>query len=387
MMICNTDGALYVFRRPIIDALLLKGYEVVTLSSESKFGDSAETYVKKLASLGVRPLVVEFDRHSISPLKNLLLLRSLYRAIRAEAPDIVHSFTHKPAILGTIAAYLARTPRIFVTITGLGLPFASNGIRFRLIRLLLSLQYRVALRFARAVFYQNQDDLNYFVSAGIVPRGKAVLTYGSGIDVDQVHLPSEEEVLQARKRLEGEIGQSVNGKKVVLYVARVRKEKGFFEYYRAAQRVSQQRQDYVFVHLGLIDNDGSCRLDSRSIGAFASEHGVHYLGFKENALDYMRAADIVTLPSYREGMPRSLIEALALGKFLVTTDMPGCRETVIDGSNGYLCRVRDAASLARKFLDVGVGQMKMARSLSRRLCEVKFDAKKVVEMTLGHYFR
>ncbi|GLI39392.1 glycosyltransferase family 4 protein [Geobacter hydrogenophilus] len=380
LMICNTDGALYVFRKPIINRLVACGHEVDSISAASR-------YFEPLNALGVNPLQLDFARHSVSPLSNVRLLRALYAMVRRLKPDVVHNFTHKPAIFGSIAARLAGVKGIFITITGLGSLFVHDDPKTRLMRYLLLAQYKFALGFVDTVFFQNPDDMEYFVSKKLVGPGKAVLTYGSGLDLDEYRLPATEEIARARAMLGDELGVDLRGRKVALFPARGVPEKGFFEFYRAAKTINALEPDaYAFLHLGLVDADAARRISKEGIEQYAADCGVKYLGFKDNIKDYMIASDIVVLPSsYREGTPRSLIEALALGKAIVTTDMPGCRETVIDGWNGYLCRKGDEQSLVAKLLAVDGEMLTAARSRSRRYCETKYDAAWLADLTLGRY--
>jgi N,N'-diacetylbacillosaminyl-diphospho-undecaprenol alpha-1,3-N-acetylgalactosaminyltransferase len=380
LMIVNTDGALYVFRKPIIIKLISLGHEVVTISSESR-------YFPFLRELGVRPIALEFDRHSISPVKNLKLLFQLSSLIKQHRPDIVHSFTHKAAIYGTLGAWLAGISKIFVTVTGLGTLFVRDGATAGVMRWLLLAQYKIALRFATAVFFQNPDDMRLFLSGGIVTARKAILTHGSGLDLREFTSPAADEVARAKAGLSRELGIEVARRKIVLFPARGVVEKGFSEFYEAAKIIGRVSPDgYLFIHLGLVDVASSGRISKAGMESFARECGVHYLGHRDNIRDYMTAAQIVALPSYREGMPRSLLEALALGKVVITTDAPGCRETVIDGWNGYLCSVGDARSLAEKILAVSDEFIDAATARSRRLCEMKYDASRLVDLTLNCYF-
>ena len=379
LMIVNTDGALYVFRKPIISKLISLGHEVVSISSESR-------YFGWLRELGVKPISLDFARHSVSPVKNFQLLIQLYRLIKQQRPDIVHNFTHKPAIYGTVGAWLAGVRGIFITITGLGMLFVRDDAKTKLMRWLLLVQYKFALRFATTVFFQNPDDMAYFISRNIIDPKKAVLTFGSGLDLEEFPCPSSDDVVHAKLNLGNELGIDLSGRKVVLFPARGVPEKGFFEFYEAAKIVNSLDADgYSFIHLGLVDLDSSSQISKNGIEKFAAECGVYYLGYKDNVQDYMTASDIVALPSYGEGTPRSLLEALALGKVVVTTDAPGCRETVIDGWNGFLCKFGDAKSLAAKFLAVDEELIQKAITRSRKYCEMKYDSTWLVEMTINSY--
>ena len=380
LMIVNTDGALYGFRKPIISKLISLGHEVVSISSEGSYFD-------RLKELGVKPIALDFARHSVSPIQNFRLVVQLYGLIKQQRPNIVHNFTHKPAIYGTLAAWFAGVQGIFITITGLGMLFVHNDAKTKLMRWLLLAQYKFALNFVTTVFFQNPDDMAYFISRKIIDPKKAVLTFGSGVDLEEFPCPSLDDIAHAKLNLGNELGIDLFDRKVVLFPARGVPEKGYFEFYEAAKIAYQLEPDnYVFMHLGLIDLATTTHISKDGIEKFATECGVHYLGFKDNIKDYMTASDIIVLPSYyREGTPHSLIEALALGKVIITTDTPGCRETMIDGWNGFLCKVGDAKSLAAKVLAVDDEFINEATTRSRKYCETKYDATWLVDLTINSY--
>ena len=379
-MVVNTDGALYIFRKPIIEKLVSEGHEVVTITPESR-------YFERIRSLGARPIALEFSRESTAIHGNLCLFKRLRALIEEERPDIVHSFTHKPAIFASIAARFAGVKKIFVTITGLGNLFVRNDLKTRILRIALLLQYKFALRYADTVFFQNPDDMAYFEKFRIVPRGRSFLTPGSGLDLQEFELPPPEKVISARNRLAEEVGVNLAKRRVVLFPARGTPEKGFFEFYEAAKIINQIAPDtYIFLHLGLVDSQGSWHFSKEGLTKYAKECGVYYLGFKDDIQTYMCAADIVALPSkYREGTPRSLIEALGLGKVIVTTGMPGCRETVIEGWNGFLCKPGDVHGFVSKILAVDEKLISQAPRRSRNFCEVKYDANILVDQTFRRY--
>lgn len=380
LLICNTDGAMYIFRKPIIKALVSRGDEVVCASGESD-------YFKRLSDMGARPVGVPFARHSIGFFSNLLLLIRLFLLVKAERPDVVHSFTHKPAIFGSIAAWLAGVRNTHVTITGLGNVFVHDDWKTKVVRRLLLIQYKIAMKCVDTVFFQNPDDKELFVRGKVVPDSKAVLTAGSGLDLSEFPAPSDAEVTAARARLGSELGVDLLSRRVVIFPARGVPEKGVFEFYEAGRLLSDLFPGkFVFVHLGLIDAVGVPRLSKEGLPRYADQCKVRYLGFKDDIQAYMRAADVVALPSkYREGIPRSLIEALGLGKVVVTTDMPGCREIVLGGWNGYLCRPGDTQDFASKILQVTDSFAAEARTRSRKYCETRFDAALLVEETLRRY--
>ena len=379
VLVCNSDGALAVFRAPLIRALVTAGHEVVTISPRS-------VYFEALEEMGARPIEIEFSRHSVSVFRNIGLLRDLVRAMRRERPGVVHSFTHKAVIFGSFAARLSGVKKIVATVTGLGTLFIRTDARTRWLRRALVWQYRIFLPEGTPVLFQNPDDKAEMEALGAVQPSQSILTNGSGIDLDEFDFPDSDTVARARQMLRFEIGMEIDGRIVALFPARGVPEKGFEEFYGAARDLgSRYPGRYVFCHMGLIDTEVSGALGADSVSDFAEAHGVHYLGFKTNPRTLMSAADVVVLPSYREGAPRSLIEGLALGKSIVTTDTPGCRETVINGENGFLCHVHDRDGLADAIARIDGDFLAKAGLRSRQLCEEKFDVHELNALTFGLY--
>ena len=380
MLVCNSDGALAIFRGPLIRALVRAGNDVVTISPRS-------VYFEALQAMGARTIEVDLSRHSVSVFGNLALLRDLRRIIRRERPDVVHSFTHKAVIFGSLAARMAGVEKIVATVTGLGTLFIRSDVRTRLMQRALVWQYRFLLARRTKVLFQNPDDKREMEQLGAVAPSQSILTNGSGIDLTEFFLPDEETVARTRQMLAAETGIDLEGKIVALFPARGVPEKGFDDFYGAAGLLGERQPErYVFCHMGLIDSAAPGALDAEQVDSFAREHGVQYLGFKTNPGDYMTAADIIMLPSYyREGVPRSLIEGLALGKTIITTDTPGCRETVVEGENGYFCPVRDIDGLAKVISRIDHDFLINAVRHSRQLCEDKFDVQKLNALTFDLY--
>ncbi|SNZ06160.1 N,N'-diacetylbacillosaminyl-diphospho-undecaprenol alpha-1,3-N-acetylgalactosaminyltransferase [Persephonella hydrogeniphila] len=379
LMIANTDGALYNFRKPLIKKLISEGFEVHSISS-SKSPEGS--YIRLLEKLGVHTHIVEFD-NSVGIFDNFSIFSDINKIVKEVSPDIVHSFTHKPAIFGTFSARLNGAKKIFITVTGLGRLFSYDTFKFKVYRKVLLNQYRLACRFSSKVFFQNPDDMDFFIEKKIVKKDRAVLTPGSGIDLEEFSF-SKEKIKISKDFLSQELGIDVKNKIIVLFPARALPEKGFFEFYKSAKFISQLTDKYVFIHLGSAYPDAG--LDEKKIKYLSVESKVFYLGFKKNIKDYMLASDIVVLPSYyREGIPRSLIEALALDKIIITTNLPGCRETVIDGWNGFFVRERDWRNLTEKILSIDENTIKKFSSRSILLARKYFDSRILVNLTLKEY--
>lgn len=379
LMICNTDGALYNFRKPIIEELIKNGHEVYSItSSRSPEG----SYIERLQNLGVKTYIVEFD-NSVGMFKNLSIYGQISKHIKIIKPDVVHNFTHKPAIFGSLSARFNGVKKIFVSITGLGNLFTNDDFKTMVLRNILLLQYCVVSRFLNVIFFQNPDDRNDFVNKKIITLDKTRLTPGSGINVNEFK-SSVEEKLQYRKLLAKEIGCDLENKIILLCPARALNEKGINEFYNASKIVSKLSDDYIFIHLG--SESHQSRMDKPSLEKKAKENSLYFLGYKSNIQDYMTASDVVVLPSYyREGVPRSLLEALALDKYILTTNRPGCKEVVINDWNGKLFEAKNHKDLASKVLSLSFETLQSSNSNSRKFAENFFDSKIIVEMTLSEY--
>jgi len=380
LMICNTDGALYNFRKPIIEELIKQGHEVYSItSSRSQEG----SYIERLQELGVKTHIVEFD-NSVGMFKNFSIYKKLSKIIKELSPDIVHNFTHKPAIFGSIAAKMNKVDKIFVSITGLGNLFTKNDLKTKILRYILLIQYYIASFFIDKIFFQNPDDQEDFIGLNIITKDKAVLTPGSGINLNEFNF-SKEKRNMFRKNLEQELNLNLSDKIVLLCPARALHEKGINEFYNAAFLMNGLTNNYVFIHLGLTSSQ--LGMDENSLVEKSKKCGVHFLGYKSNIQEYMIASDIVTLASYyREGIPRSLLEALALDKIILTTNNPGCKETVIDGWNGKLFKAKNYKDLCAKILEIDKNNINSYSGRSHKFAENFFDSKIIVNLTLKEYF-
>lgn len=380
LMICNTDGALYNFRKPIIEELINQGHEVHSItSSRSPEG----SYIQRLNDLGVKTHIVEFDK-SVGMFKNISIYKQVSKIIKQLSPDIVHSFTHKPAIFGSIAAKINGVDKIFVSITGLGILFTNNDFKTKILRNILLFQYRIASYCIDKMFFQNPDDQDYFIEKGIIQRDKTILTPGSGINLVEFDF-SDKERLIYRESLANELNVDLTDKIVLLCPARALHEKGINEFYKASMMVNKLSNSYIFIHLGSPSEQP--KMDENSLKKEAENCNVYFLGYKPNIKEYMIASDIIVLPSYyREGIPRSLLEALALDKIILTTNRPGCKETVLDNWNGKLFEAKNYKDLCSKILEINNKNINRFKGHSRKYAEKFFDSKIIVNLTLKEYF-
>jgi len=359
-LVINTSWNIWNFRASLVRALQAAGHEVLAIAPPDDYSARLET------ELGCRYVPILMENKGTNPLKDAALTRRFYQIYRRERPDVVLHYTIKPNIYGSIAARLAGIPSIN-NVSGLGTVFIVKNF---VSKVALGL-YRFAFRFPHKVFFQNADDRQLFLDHGLVRPEITGLLPGSGVDT-------------ARFRPAAEFTRQQPF--VFLMVARVLYEKGVVEYFEAARLVRQAVPGTRVQLLGGLDEAGGVGVPRATFEEWLKAGDIEYLGRSDDVAAHLHRADCAVLPSYREGTPKTLLEAAAVGKPLVTTDVPGCRETVADGRNGYLCQVRSGPDLAAKMLQVlrlpaadlrGMGQN------SRYLAETKFDEKLVLAKYLS----
>ncbi|MEN1928004.1 glycosyltransferase family 4 protein [Luteimonas sp. MJ250] len=367
VLFANTDWYLYNFRRSLALALQAHGYDLLLISPPGPYGE-------KLRALGLRWEPVPMDRRSLNPLREAKLLAWLVSLFRRERPALVHGFTIKCAVYGSLAARLAGVPARVNAVAGMGYVFTSNDTKARVLRPLVRSLLRTALDGDNArLILQNPDDVALFGAAGLVDREHVRLIPGSGVDCSR---------FVAR---EGERDSSRPLR--VLLAARLLRDKGLAEFVEAARRLRDEGRAIEFLLAGDPDPGNPAAVPEATVRAWAEEGVLKWLGHVDDMSALFASVDVVVLPSYREGLPKGLIEAAACGLPLVTTDVPGCREVVSDGVDGLLVRVRDAGALAKAIarlqddpeLAARLGKAARAKALA------EFDEKIVIERTMAVY--
>lgn len=338
------------FRSGLIRRLLAEGYRVVAVSP-------ADAHVDRLVAMGVEHVDIAIDNKGVSPLRDLALLRDYRRILKELRPAAFLGWTIKPNVWGSLAAHSLDIP-VVNNISGLGTAFIKVGLLTRIVQAL----YRTALGRSATVFFQNRYDRDLFVEQGMVRAGQTALLPGSGIDLTDftpVAAPDEK-------------GASF----AFLMVARLLRDKGVVEYAEAARIVRAAHPDARFRLLGFLDVANRTAIDRATVEGWVAEGVIDYLGEADDVRPHLAAADAVVLPSYREGMPRSLLEAAAMGRPLIATDVPGCTEIARAGENAFLCTVRDARSLAEAMLAMlalSPDERAAMGARSRAIAEAEFD--------------
>lgn len=333
-------------------------------------GDSLSSS-DRIAALGAKHLPISLSRQGLNAFSELKLLREIYSYAKVHKPHYIINYTIKPGIYGSIAGRMARVPFIASNITGLGYVFTDNSTKARVIRSIVKVQYLVAFKFNKVVFFQNKDDCSEFLKLGLVKERQVGMLNGSGIDLQKFRLNN----VRARKTEEALTR--------VVFVGRLLKDKGIRELLDAAEKLKDFPIKISIV--GAHDNNPNC-IERKAFDSAVSAGFVEYLGVLNDVRGVLANADVFVLPSYREGTPRSTLEAMAMSLPIVTTDVPGCRETVINEENGFLVPAYDSSELAQRILDLHLDR-EMAVSMglrSRVLVEQKFDVVKVNETILSH---
>jgi glycosyltransferase involved in cell wall biosynthesis len=367
VLFANTDWYLYNFRRSLAQALRQSGYDVVLISPAGPYGD-------RLRDLGLRWEPVPMQRRSLNPIRELMLLWYLWRLFVRERPSLVHGFTIKCAVYGALAARLARVSARVSAVTGLGYVFTSRDWKARLLRPFVRTLLRVSLSGRKArLILQNGDDVEMFERAGLVAAARVRLIRGSGVDCTRFTVTTGRGGEERRLR--------------VVLAARLLWDKGVAEFVQAARSLRTEQRDIQFFLAGEPDVDNPSAVPESTVRAWEAEGVLHWLGHVEDMPGLLSTVDVVVAPSYREGLPKSLIEAAACALPIIAADVPGCRDVVADGVDGLLVPARDAVALA-----AAIRRLDDDRTLMRQLghaARVKvlrqFDERIVIRQTIEVY--
>jgi len=321
---------------------------------------------------------------SVAPLSDCRSLVQLYRLFSRHKPDIVHSFDSKPGVFATLAARKAGVAGRVRTVTGMGYVFSSSSALTLALRPICRCLERRASRAANVTVFQNPDDQAYFRDHRMVSPGRDALVSGSGIDIEELLLcrPSDTVLTSLREQL------GVNGRLVVTMIARLVRDKGVLEYFRAARVVRRHQKDVRFLLVGPSSSEGRQAVGRAEINEYRTD--VHCLGRRDDVPALLAVTDVFVLPSYyREGIPRVLMEAGAMGLPLITTDMPGCREVVKHGVNGLLVTPRDVEGLVKALTELirSERQRTSMGNAGRLYVRERFDINKVADAYVEVYQR
>jgi glycosyltransferase involved in cell wall biosynthesis len=363
--VVNSFEYFMAHRMSLAEAMTAAGCEVHIVAPHSP----NMTHMK---SKGITCHVVRMNRRSINIFRELLAFMDIFRVYAKYRPKLVHHITSKPVLYGGIAARLLGIPAVVGSISGLGYVFMSNSAKARMLRYLVMPGYKIALHHenSRAIF-ENTDDLEIFERNGLIEEHQSIVIKGVGVDLAEYAAHDEEK----------------NKVSVVVLASRMLWDKGIGEFVEAAQSLKLEGVQARFILVGNVDPDNPSAISVQQLKNWSAEGNVEWWGLRNDMPEVLRQANLVCLPSYREGVPRVLLEAAACGRAVVTTDVPGCREVVRHGENGFLVPARDAGALAaaiRSLVADPVLRQHMGRR-GREIAVTEFSVEKVVMETLAIY--
>ena len=361
LIIAGNARSLSANRQDLIRAIQTKGWQVEALVPTADYLPSVE-------GLGIPIHKISLGRTGINPVSDIKSVWQMRTLIREIQPTAVFSYTVKPVIFGSIAARLAGVKRCYSMVTGLGYVYTTKTLKTRLLKFLVSGLYRVAFSLNERVFFQNPDDIHDFESIGVIKNHKKITrTYGSGIALERFP-----------------IAELPNGPTTFLFIGRLLTEKGVAEFCEAAEYVKKSSPTTRFIAVGPYEPGLPHSIREIDYQAYRASGVVEFVGGVGDVKPYIADSHVFVLPSYREGTPRSVLEAMSMRRAIITSDAPGCRETVEHGVNGFLTPLRDARKLSEymlKFVEQPELIDKMAHE-SRRIVEELYDVRKVNDTML-----
>lgn len=318
--------SLFWFRMEMMTEFMKRGHEVVAIGNED-----ATLWKDRFDEYGVRYISADIKRNGTNPLGDLKTLSLLKKLLKQEKPDKIFTFQAKTVIYGGLAAHSCGVKEIYTLIAGVGSVFLNDGLKTKVIRTLLKTEYRMSMKHSEKVFFQNGDDVEVFVGNKIVHREKIVMLHGSGVNVEKfTPTPLPE-------------------KTAFLCISRLIRDKGVGEYLEAARLVKAKFPQARFLLVGPYDSNPSA-ISEAELKPYIYDGIIEYFGEQTDVRPYLNECSVFVLPSYREGTPKTVLEAMASGRAVITTDAPGCKETVTDGENGFLVPVKDVKALAEKMV-------------------------------------
>lgn len=313
--------SLYWFRLDMMKAFREKGHTVFALGNEAE-----NKWTLGFCKQGINYKKIEVNRNGTNPFKDLKTLRSIKKVLKEIKPDKVFTYQAKTVIYGGIAANRLGITEVYPLIAGLGSMFLNDNLKTKLIRKILMTEYKYSMRKCEYVFFQNSDDDEAFRKAGAVNKQKTVLLNGSGVNLDKFSV------------------QPMPEKFGFLCISRLIRDKGVFEYLKACEIIKKNNPDVRCLLVGPYDSNPSS-LQPEELQRFIDEGTIEYFGEQKDVVPYLAQSSVYVLPSYREGTPKTVLEAMACGRAVITTDAPGCRETVCHKVNGLLVPIKDVDKL------------------------------------------
>jgi len=361
IFICGNADSLVRFRSELVQELQKLDLQVYVMT-----GEVSPQFKKRLKKMNVALIPISFNRKSLNPFSSLLSMIDIIRKIRRISPSYVFSFTHKSVVIGSLCAYLTRVPNIFSMITGTGHIFDNFTLIEKVKRSFGLFGFRATLWMNSKVFFQNIDNQNLFNEHNLVKKNSCILINGSGVNLELfpvTELPSDP---------------------IFLCMSRLLRSKGLIEYAQAAKIIKLKNPKARFLLAGFADDHSDSISEEEIKTNWYKEYGIEFLGASHDPQRTIAESSVFILLSYNEGTPRSVLEAMSMGRPIVTTNVSGCRETVIDGYNGFLVDVQNPIAAADGFEKMLTSETRETFGKnSRKYCEEKFDSRAVNKTILS----
>ena len=323
-VLASHTSSLFWFRMDMMKEFVKHGYDVIALGPEAE-----SDWKSKFEENGILYKQLYVERNGINPLNDIRTYRELRKFMKEEKPDKVFAYQAKTVVYGSLAAKAYKINEIYLLIAGLGSIFRGAGLKNKIIKIVMKTEYRVACKVSKKVFFQNKDDKNEFINNRLVQDDKTVIINGSGVNLEKFK------------------PEALPEKPAFLYIGRLIKDKGIMEYLEACKRIKKAYPEVRCLLVGPFDSNPSALLPEE-LQPFIETGTIEYYGEQSDVRPYIKQCSTYVLPSYHEGTPKTVLEAMAMGRSILTSDAPGCRETVIDGYNGYLVPVKDVNGLVDK---------------------------------------
>ncbi|MGN0570610.1 MAG: glycosyltransferase family 4 protein [Candidatus Fimenecus sp.] len=353
ILISPKNRTAYNFRGDLIRKIIESGYEVIVT------GPNRDN-VEKIEALGARFVEIPMNKNGVNPLKDLEYQNALCDLFKKEKPDVTLGYTSKPVIYGSIAAKKAGVGHIVAMVTGAGYAFTAQTKKAKVIKAIMSVLYKRAFRCADVAIFQNNDDKAQFVNEHLVSEEKCRVVNGSGVNTERFPIAPYPDRM------------------TFFMLSRVMYSKGIREYLKACEIVKEKHPEVRCMLLGACEGIQDS-LSEADLKGYIDRGIIEHFGETDTVADYYKQCSVYVLPSYREGTPRTVLEAMSMGRAVITTDAPGCRETVKNGETGFLVPVKDVDALAEKMLSFIENPQWVSEmgAKSAAYCRQKFDVNKV----------
>lgn len=351
LVLSSHTPSLLWFRMDMMKEFLKYGYEVVAIGNEQE-----SKWINEFSNNDIKYRQARISRNGTNPLKDILTFFSILKILLEEKPDRIFAYQAKTVIYGSLAAKCLRIREFYPLIAGTGSVFMGKSFKSRIVKAIMVLEYKISLKRIKTIFFQNDDDIKLFKENGIIKKQHIVKLNGSGVNLE--------------KFKSSELPNSFS----LLFIGRLIKDKGVSEYLEACRIIKRKYPNIKCMLVGPYDTNPSA-ISEEELNAYIDDGTIEYYGEQRDVCSYIKECSVYILPSYREGTPKTVLEAMAVGRPIITTDAPGCRETVMDGINGYLIPIKDSSSIVEKVEKLYTNKELLINmsNESRKMAELKYD--------------